>query len=113
MVRNRRFIHVKPVFAVEIQLRPRSECPSDAGVDEQGGRQIPAPLRMAGRYPDRRNPYAMKLAERLERNAGQWQAFCNTLYSHYNRAGSWSDDWKDVYYADLWLKEEADYNASY
>ena len=55
----------------------------------------------------------MKLAVRLVRNAGQWQAFCNTLYSHYNRAGSWFDDWKDVYYADLWLKEEADYNASY
>ena len=28
---------------------------------------------------------------------------------HYTRF----DDWKDVYYADLWLKEEADYNASY
>ena len=32
---------------------------------------------------------------------------------HYTRAGSWFDNWKDVYYGDLWRKEEADYNASY
>lgn len=30
---------------------------------------------------------------------------------HYTRGGPWFDDWKDVDYADLWLKEEALYHA--
>jgi lipopolysaccharide biosynthesis glycosyltransferase len=30
---------------------------------------------------------------------------------HYTRGGPWFDDWKDVDYADLWLREESDYRA--
>ena len=30
---------------------------------------------------------------------------------HYTRGGPWFDDWKDVDYADLWLREESEYRA--
>ena len=30
---------------------------------------------------------------------------------HYTRGDPWFDDWKDVDYADLWLREESEYRA--
>ena len=58
MGRNKPFIHVKPIFAGDIQFLPRSECPSDAGVDDREAGKYLQRLRwldvsLVGEIPER------------------------------------------------------------